>query len=1234
MRPADEHLTPREFGLLLLSVADSKNSSAAGTLEPAAQQHLEGCAACQSRADRYRRVEEALSAMRISVSSDPRKALPGPDCASEESCLRIAAGLMNDDEAARLLSHAAVCRRCGALLKKAMQDLSEHTTVEEEETLSRLPMSSPQWQHTTALRLAAQSRSSEQAAEPARDSELVKVNAGLRGGLQRFVQSQLARRRLAYGFTALVAGVCVLFLWAWQQSRQPDSVNSLLNEAYSQRRNLQMRFAGAQFGPVKIERTSSSHLTAPPSLLEAEKRISIYKHSDNSEWLLVQGRAQLLEGEYDEAISTLERAHQLSQSSVPVLIDLASAHFQAALARNSDIDYGMSLSYLADALALDPHNPVVLFNRAIAEEKTFLYAKAKADWEEYLKLDPNSDWANEARQRLKDVDEKLKSHALSNDLPLLELGSILDPSGILDEARKNGMERRIEEYYETALPDWLPQAYRVPGQINGLRAFATLMAENHDDWWLKEFLSSTPRSQNALLAVEKLSQAIHANIRHDSTQSGYTLAREAKQLFSSIHSKPGILRALQEEIYSLRLSFESRRCVELAQKLDRMLLGTKYHFMATQVLLEETSCRIRSGDAYSARQALIRASTEADLGRYPSQQINVLNYQADMHSLEGDWLTAWQQSRTALNRFWEGTYPAKRAYSFYIRLATWAEQNQLWQVFVLFMDQATQLIDRTDLTAFRAMAHFHLAQGALGIQDADRARYEFDLASELFRQVRQVKEADIARANVEFLLASSEAETGYYDSALERLDRFAPHLASIESVLVYYDFYVTKAKILSSHGDNKQAEAEYGKAFAAAEELLKHVSDERERLAWSRQFGSAYRGLSEALALNGDPQRALNVWELYRASDLRSFIPVNLREINASDKGKSMGPLPAFLESPFALPELNGRVALIYMITSKQLLIWVISGQHIELKTQPVHREELLSLSRRLSRFCNDREGELSQIQADAKRLYGLLIRPVEEQIKGAAALVIEPDDELSNLPFEVLLDGNGKYLVETKALAYIPSIHYLEYSKKGWITYPKILAVGISSISEEYKNALAPLEDSETEAMWVADRFASHKALTGKDATAENIHRAISTANIFHVATHSIYKNGYLTLLVASPERSGPSIPLDFGKMNKGELKACYLVVLSACSTAGSLERTIHSPGNTVRSILQAGVPYVVASRWKVDSHATMTIMKDFYGQLSDAETPDRALQYAAIRALKEYGHPFYWAAFSQYGR
>jgi hypothetical protein len=61
-----------------------------------------------------------------------------------------------------------------------------------------------------------------------------------------------------------------------------------------------------------------------------------------------------------------------------------------------------------------------------------------------------------------------------------------------------------------------------------------------------------------------------------------------------------------------------------------------------------------------------------------------------------------------------------------------------------------------------------------------------------------------------------------------------------------------------------------------------------------------------------------------------------------------------------------------------------------------------------------------------------------------------------------------------------------------------------------------------------------------------------------------------------------------------------------------------------------------VVASRWNVDSQATSRMVACFYKQLLAGASVAESLRSAgeSIRETAGWSHPYYWAAFSAFGR
>jgi hypothetical protein len=104
----------------------------------------------------------------------------------------------------------------------------------------------------------------------------------------------------------------------------------------------------------------------------------------------------------NDAIRDLEEAAKASPQSAAILNDLAAAY----IARGTDRDYSRALEVANDAWALE-QTSVTAWNRALALTRLDRRHEAISAWSEYLKLDPNSKWSEEVKEKhLRNLQER------------------------------------------------------------------------------------------------------------------------------------------------------------------------------------------------------------------------------------------------------------------------------------------------------------------------------------------------------------------------------------------------------------------------------------------------------------------------------------------------------------------------------------------------------------------------------------------------------------------------------------------------------------------------------------------------------------------------------------------------------------------------------------------------------------------------------------------------------------
>jgi CHAT domain-containing protein len=292
----------------------------------------------------------------------------------------------------------------------------------------------------------------------------------------------------------------------------------------------------------------------------------------------------------------------------------------------------------------------------------------------------------------------------------------------------------------------------------------------------------------------------------------------------------------------------------------------------------------------------------------------------------------------------------------------------------------------------------------------------------------------------------------------------------------------------------------------------------------------------------------------------------------------------------------------------------------------------------------------------DARRLYDLLLKPAEGQLKGKTSLCIVPDGILWDLPFQALEPRDGHYLLEDYAIFYAPSLSVLSQMslRKKADSSTSLLAFGNPMVSGEvaanikatYRGeVLGPLPDSETEVSALKSIWgSSSRVLIGGSARKSVFRLEAPKYNIIHFATHGILDDVspmYSRLVMARAEND----PTDDGLLEAREIMRldlhADLVVLSACQTARGRFGAGEGMVGMSWAFFVAGVPTMVASQWKVNSGSTAKLMIDFHKRLRDessaqSQTTAMALQQAALSVMKDprYRHPYFWAGFVVMGK
>jgi CHAT domain-containing protein len=353
-----------------------------------------------------------------------------------------------------------------------------------------------------------------------------------------------------------------------------------------------------------------------------------------------------------------------------------------------------------------------------------------------------------------------------------------------------------------------------------------------------------------------------------------------------------------------------------------------------------------------------------------------------------------------------------------------------------------------------------------------------------------------------------------------------------------------------------------------------------------------------------------------------------------------------------------GTTLVEYSLGDKRSFVWALSRERFASAELPAAKEiegQVDAYRKLLTSRVSGLTVKQSEkdVESQAARLYGTLLKPVEAEIAGSRELVIVPDGTLHYLPFEALsfpgANRSGAYLLERFPISYAASATSflgVDVQASPVRAGMQLLAFGDPSYGAGRGSASGgfdpggfdpgPLPYTRAEIEGIAALFPprARSIYLGAGASQKSVAgESVGQYRYIHFATHGLLDE-------AHPERSG--LALTPGKDDDGVLRVdaittlrlqADVVTLSACNTGlGGLFSGEGMLG-LVRAFLYAGAGSVNVSLWNVNDAATAALMKEFYRNLSRSMPPDQALRSAKLAILGQedalWRHPHFWAPF-----
>ena len=380
---------------------------------------------------------------------------------------------------------------------------------------------------------------------------------------------------------------------------------------------------------------------------------------------------------------------------------------------------------------------------------------------------------------------------------------------------------------------------------------------------------------------------------------------------------------------------------------------------------------------------------------------------------------------------------------------------------------------------------------------------------------------------------------------------------------------------------------------------------------------------------------------------------------------------PLTLDEAAALLPDHQTAILEYVVTEDKSYLFVLrkspknsrskTAAELTVHTLNIKSKELAQMVESFLRLVAERDLTVKQ---PAQRLYDLLIKPAEEQLRGVRRLRIVPDGALWNVPFQALHQGERGYLLEQYAVSYVPSLSvFREMERKSNAlrmrnrpttmredTQSTLLAMGNPKLSDytvakvrvsHRAEQLGPLPDAEKEVNFLGRLYGpGSRVLIGQQAQEATMKAEGNKYKVLHFATHAILDDRnplYSHIILSSPENDqNEDGLLEASELMKLDLNA-ELAVLSACETARGRIAAGEGIIGMSWALFVAGSPSAIVSQWKVDSARSSELMMEFHsnwlrnrGAGKTTLTKSEALRQAALKVFRSsYNHPVYWAGF-----
>lgn len=1038
-----------------------------------------------------------------------------------------------------------------------------------------------------------------------------------------------------------------------------DRITASLNKAYLLKRPFESRITSLNYAPADNLRgktdekvnTVSRDLAAKLSLESVEK-------SETSKNLHNLGRVYLAEREFDKAIFQLNRAKNLDSQNARVLSDLGTALFEKSKNIPQNLDgksfllVGEALEEFEKALEINPNLPEAQFNKAICLQSRQMRREAQEAWRNYLKLDSDSKWADEARRNLQLLDTQKSEAEKSGDSTENFLAAYRTRD---KEKGRRILNQNREMISGRLLPQQLAVLFLAKEGVERAEYLSALQyagdiekekSGDHFFFEIAKFYSSL--SPQNITSLQEAQTAVK-NGYQLSKDNDYQKSLDEFQRAREIFIKTG--NVWEEKISDYWINYNSfqlsknEESNKKFEELAKFCEEKKYRWLASATF-SRLGINALASNKYSKsleynKKALALAKEGADL----YQEQKSYGQIAEVYQLLRQYPEAFKNIENAFRLMDTPETSVRQKLRTYMYATQIFYEKKLYAAAIHLLKETLSLNEEIQDKTYANYIYLLLSKvydkaGERG-NAFDSAQKSLEAAEALIDAGSRAKTVAISLVQI----ANLKRETGNFDEAIKDYDRSIEIYETIDFPVDYYEAKKNRLYCYFEKKDDETITNEIDSVLTLFEANRKKILEEQNRNSFFDSEQNIYDLAIEYEFSKGNYEKAFDYAETSRSRSL-----LDIQENGAKLILDSTQPQIIFDDKATATPltldeirrQLPPQVQLVeYSVLRNEVLMWLITKDSVKTFSHKILNTEIEG---KINNFLQLIEQKNGTEKAQARELYEILFRPFEDNLDKDKNIFLLPDKVLFKLPFSALFSAKTEnFLVADYKLLLSPSANvFLNSSEnarqRNLGKAENLLSIGNPAFDQAAFPNLPNLVSAEKEAEEIAKFYPNSEVLIGEQATKEAFKRKIGESKIIHFAGHYVTNEVSPLLSGFLVAGSGEKSNLANYELLEQRLDKTKLIVLAACETG--TEGYFNGEGmiGAGRIFLASGVPLVVASQWKIDSDATIEMMEKFHRfrktQEMDTASALRKAQTEMLNGEREdFRQPFYWAAFSAIG-